>query len=673
MRVIGFLILLWTQAAAKCSSMTTCTDCLAASPAFSFGLAGEHCIFCPTASLGEIFPGGHEARALTSTTAIVGTCWDEGSSDVLVVTYGSCNVHPPVNVRDGWIAPKKKTTPAEVCGAYVAPENPAILQPAVSSDSVRPDEIGRSEVNQIFALMNSFRYLNLLSDYITRMLYLRAVDQGYFESTVSGSTHHIATAFSTEGGKAVLGEVIGLIPVVGGGLSATTTIAFWAVEKIADTFHDSLFDKGGRGMLPLFSDASYDNLWTAYTTALSTITAVKANVTETPEAVGALNAAVLGALRQTAERDVLAGRTASQIWNDVDMGLNHQATRWTLHGVNLALQGGGLIADATGVGVVVGVPLHIAGLVISGVDLISRLVTKSASVKNIELRLGHMAMSLFAYEAAIRGTLVGVKSDKFINGAPMLDGAALPTEGVPCRITSGRKNHGCAKELFCKREFVFYPENATTFARTLLSPNGFCAPLTKIQRPYNGRCLLHSDCATGLCGFNTHVVSNAVSSTGAALNLSLSASNGFTRGDQDVKAGSTIAKELSLRQRLLALTGVCVWPRDKGSLTEPPRDCYVITPEHKFFACKTRPALREVDKEEPVNMFLKSYTELKAVKKAVDDSVIDTRVTPKSPTLKRASTMPYPKSKKFRQLRNLKDTLEQDIRRLDSVMKALEQ
>jgi hypothetical protein len=57
--------------------------------------------------------------------------------------------------------------------------------------------------------MNSFRYLNLLSDYIARMLYLREVDEAFFKSTVSGSTHHIATAFGTEGGKKVLGEVIG--------------------------------------------------------------------------------------------------------------------------------------------------------------------------------------------------------------------------------------------------------------------------------------------------------------------------------------------------------------------------------------------------------------------------------------------------------------------------------
>jgi hypothetical protein len=85
--------------------------------------------------------------------------------------------------------------------------------------------------------------------------------------------------------------------------------------------------------------------------------------------------------------------------------------------------------------------MHIAGFIVSGVDLIGRLVTKSASIHNvprtharprppapentaqIELRLGHMAMSLYAYEAAIRGTLVGVKPAEFVNGAPMLDGA----------------------------------------------------------------------------------------------------------------------------------------------------------------------------------------------------------------------------------------------------------
>ena len=70
-------------------------------------------------------------------------------------------------------------------------------------------QIGRSEVHQIFALMNSFRYLNILSDYISRMLYLRSVDEAFFTSTFSGSTRHIATAFGTEGGKKVLGEVIG--------------------------------------------------------------------------------------------------------------------------------------------------------------------------------------------------------------------------------------------------------------------------------------------------------------------------------------------------------------------------------------------------------------------------------------------------------------------------------
>ncbi len=57
--------------------------------------------------------------------------------------------------------------------------------------------------------MNSFRYLNILSDYISRMLYLRSVDEAFFTSTFSGSTRHIATAFGTEGGKKVLGEVIG--------------------------------------------------------------------------------------------------------------------------------------------------------------------------------------------------------------------------------------------------------------------------------------------------------------------------------------------------------------------------------------------------------------------------------------------------------------------------------
>ncbi len=116
--------------------------------------------------------------------------------------------------------------------------------------------------------------------------------------------------------------------MVGSGISTGVSIAFWASDKLADSFHDSLFDNGGRGLLPLFTDATYDNLWTAYTTALTTITAVKAHASETPETAGAVNAAVLGALRRTAENDVLAGRTASQIWNDVDMGLNHEATRW---------------------------------------------------------------------------------------------------------------------------------------------------------------------------------------------------------------------------------------------------------------------------------------------------------------------------------------------------------
>jgi hypothetical protein len=43
----------------------------------------------------------------------------------------------------------------------------------------------------------------------------------------------------------------------------------------------------------------------------------------------------------------------------------------------------------------------------------------------VELRLGHMAMSLYAYEAAIHGSLVGVRVSEFIHGAPMLDGAVI--------------------------------------------------------------------------------------------------------------------------------------------------------------------------------------------------------------------------------------------------------
>lgn len=371
---------------------------------------------------------------------------------------------------------------------------------------------------------------------------------------------------------------------------------------------------------------------------------------------------VLGALRQMTERDVLAGRVASQVWNDIDMGLNHVATRWTIQGIALGLQGGGVVADATGVGVVVGVPLHIAGAILSGVDLISRLVTKSASIKNVELRLAHIALSIFAYEAALRGALVGTRGSEFINGGPIL--ATAPPEGFICRITSTLENHGCASGLFCKREFVFLPTDAASFARQQFSPNGLCAPLTKAQHPVNGPCLVHSDCATGYCGFNKHVVRNAVSATGVVqAPLTLSAANGYTRGDEPVKAGSTVQVELSLRDRQLALSGVCLWARSKNALTEAPPGCAIISANHQFFACNDRTPPSELETRTAASPFLRSYAELRAARRSVDDSVIDTSPI-KPPTLKR--------SQSARTVARMKAALGRDLRRLNRALHRLD-
>jgi hypothetical protein len=118
---------------------------------------------------------------------------------------------------------------------------------------------------------------------------------------------------------------------------------------------------------------------------------------------------------------------------------------------------------------------------------------------------------------------------------------------VFCDITSEEPNFGCAEGMYCKREFIFYPNTTDHFQNMIFSPYGLCAPRTKVQLPNKYPCTLHSECLSGYCSFSRNVkVGDEI----------VSAADRYYRGNMEVDKVTIRGEEIEARRE--SLIGRCM-------------------------------------------------------------------------------------------------------------------
>jgi len=393
------------------------------------------------------------------------------------------------------------------------------LSPTKGEHATVPDSLDLKSTTKLNVDRASW-LLDTLCDDLYLLLNLRRIDTAFFANNFGAAAKADIPAkqdsLSVESFKQIETHVAKIATHLPGG--------YKLYKRFLSNSYVDLSRKGGEMTTYSFRDLEYSTLWEAY---LSTLKSVRS-----ANDIGAEQ--VLSALKSKT-KSILEGELLAATQKSVS---NLQALEGT-HGQ--------ILRDVSKALLAITIPATFGSFFIAAnvADREILLNLKKQAKVNQQLKTEVLIASLYETEQKIRAS-------------------------KQCDITN--QAGGCESGSFCKREFVFLPQDPQSFRESLFSPVGHCAQSNKPQVANGMACLLHSDCRSGYCSYGHLVVEKGDQV------VQISARNAVPRGDMTVDPSTQ--GPLTSEQRLIALSGVCM---RAGAVGES--GCRVITDQHKFTEC----------------------------------------------------------------------------------------
>jgi hypothetical protein len=276
------LLLLLTEA--KCSSQTTCEECLLASPAWTFWTEGDYCKFCPRTSLTQRFPIDDEARFLPEELA--GACFENDSKDGRAQdsttgkapVLGGCALTSGQTKWsvNGWLVPGNSTSNAKNKETRVRDRNEVKrICETIRSLYSTTDESGTTKLTSSIMLSgadatNALRQAVHVTAQVRRdlilALKLRAVDPMFFRETFPDATIKMVEKFAEKGVKTTIGLLIPYSSYIMNGVGAAG-----AVFEHLQSRAERIMYYGGAANTYSFPEITYAELFSAYLYILNKI------------------------------------------------------------------------------------------------------------------------------------------------------------------------------------------------------------------------------------------------------------------------------------------------------------------------------------------------------------------------------------------------------------------